>query len=982
MPATSFRAFTGTGGYPCDFMPYRRSSTLYRSFTAPRPEDWANNAVLTTKADDTRRFVEVAASSRSTWAPGNNGNDVELLARFIMTPGTYTRPTLAASANYEVRIDTSAGTALLFVSGSQVASAALPASVWSSSSAFGDCWVRLHVQAADMWIGAKVWSTSEAEPGAYTVTYGVTGSFPTIGTGDSPGIGSTAVAAVSACAWFSFAVGAPAPTPRAATDPGYYNRWLAMAHAAGSTAPRIATAELYVQSIIYTQTPLLAATRGYDGGNMWPIDNQPFADALLEFPRLERALPEGVFGRQRITCGDLRIANPVLASGAGLRDDWLRARMQKGLVVLRYGSPAWPWYDLAYLMTGETAEVSDTPGEIRVVVRDAMARYDRKVARTLIAAGPNTGKPKPIAIGAPFNVTPVAADTSALTYYVGEANVNAITQVRDRGVALTGSVTVATVESYDTSTNTIRTTGAHGRAVGSVVQFASAFAGLSAATNYYVKTVPASDQVTLSATLGGATITLTGSPTFTIVATFPFNDVLRAASAHGFAAGNYTRVVSGAPAGTTVGTQYVVPATGLTSTEFKLQSTGGAGIDLTATTRTVQAGFSGQPYVTLDAAHGYTNNQEMALESTWPAGYTTPGVYYYRNGAVTYGNAQVADFSTTSGGATITNSTTQTGGKVSPNQSGAVFTKYVGIAMQSPAWVLDAAAATLQLGSNPAGQITCDIQGQKFSGVYAATAGHAVRVLNAQGDPLISTVIGTGSVLVNPVGVWLTEDANVGEMIDRLALSCASVWGVNRIGTLVASAPLKGWGATEISTISELDFVPSVQPLVMERKLIPAAFIATSALVAKNYTRQQPADLSPLTSEVSIANRELYGSEGTVVPSGLGYSISGPGDDTSGGERRTLPRFETLLTDAYQPPLVYGNELVTPWLQTGFFTVAVRWGALDALQVGRITRIKTPRYGFDNTTGTKVLVTGVVEDVGAGVVTIRFMAPIVGYYPS
>lgn len=973
----SFRAFTGSGGCACDFMPYRRDSTFYRSFAAARPEDWTNNTALTTKADDTRRFVEIAASSRATWLPTVNGNDVEVLARFVMVPGTYTKPTLAGSPNYEVRIDTTAGTALLFVGGSQVASAALPASVWTSSSAFGDCWVRLHVQGGELWLGAKVWSTSEAEPAAYTVIFTQTGIFPAVINTDPPGIGSAAVAAVSACAWFSYGVGAPAPTPRAATDPGYFNRWLANAHAAGSTAPRIVTAELYVQNIAYTQTPLRAATQGYDGGSAWPLDNQPFADALLEFPRLERALPEGVFGRQRITCGDLRIANPVLASGAGLRDDWLRARMQKGTVVLRYGSPAWPWYDLAYLMTGEVTEVSDTPGEIRVAVRDAMARYDRKVARTLFSSGPNSGKPLPICIGEPFNVTPVALDTTALTYQLAASAMQGVTAVRDRGVVLT-YVTAANVIAFDAAADTLTTDVAHGRTVGWPVNFSGTLPSpLVAGTVYYVKTVPTSTTLTLAATPGGATIDLTGGGTATIEAAFPTADLLRTTAAHGFAANDPVVFSGSVPAGITAGVTYYVLSSGLASQTFQVSATvGGAAVNITATTLTVSSVVAALDYEVLSAAHGWALNQAFVTEGTHPAP-IAPQTRYFRGTGP--GGANYLRFRATSGGADIDITGTTTGGTVALAQEGATVTRVFSAPMTAPAWVLNTTTGVLQLGNNPAGMVTADPQGQTFSGSYAATAGHAVRVLIGQGDPLVSTAVGVGSVLVNPVGVWLTEDANVGDMIDQLALGCASVWGVNRLGTLVATAPILGWGATEISTISENDFVPAVQPLVMERKLMPAALIATSALVAKNFTRQQPGDLSSL---MSVANRELYGSEGTVVPSGLGYAISGPGDDTSGGERRTLPRFDTWLTDPYHPPIVYGNEVVTPWLQTGFFIVAVRWGALDALQVGRITRIKTARYGFDNTTGTKVLVIGVVEDVAAGVVTIRFMAPIAGYYPS
>ena len=66
--APSYQAFTGPDGFACDFLPYRRSNAYFRTFAATTPEDWTNNAALKNKADDTIRFVEIAASSRATSA--------------------------------------------------------------------------------------------------------------------------------------------------------------------------------------------------------------------------------------------------------------------------------------------------------------------------------------------------------------------------------------------------------------------------------------------------------------------------------------------------------------------------------------------------------------------------------------------------------------------------------------------------------------------------------------------------------------------------------------------------------------------------------------------------------------------------------------------------------------------------------------------------------------------------------------------------
>lgn len=995
MAVPVFIAFTGSTGFACDFLPYQRSASFYRTLAAARPEDWTNNAALTSKADDTQRYVEVAASSRASWLPSSNNDNVEALACFLMRPGTYTSPTLALSGAVEARVDTSAGTISLYVSNVFYGSQALPASVWTNSSTFVDCWVRLHQNLSNSgkYVCCKVWSTTEAEPASWLPLWADVGGW-SISSSDPPGIGSTYVAALSACSWFSYGVSSPAPTPRRASDAAYFDKWLAAAHAAGSASPRVMTADIYVpglNGVTPQQAVLRVATQGYDGGTAWPMGNQPYLDAMLSYPTLERALPDAIFGRQRISAGALQLSNPLNAAGVGLRDDWLRMKMQRGTVVLRYGSPAWPWYDLQTMFTGEVVDVSDEPGTITVTLRDGMSRYDRKVTRTLIASGPNAGKPKPISLGAPFNVTPVVLDATALTYYVGASTgasdaVNSVTAVRDRGVALT-DLTIGTVISYDTATNTLKFLAAHGRSVGSAIKFNNGTlpSPLSTGVTYFVKTVPASDTMTLAATPGGSTITLSGTPaSWTIAAAFPSSDLLRTTATHTLAAGDGVLLSSTIPGGLAASTLYYVLSSGLTSTDMKVStSAGGSAVNITAsdtlTVTTVNFTNGSQDYLGFGSNHSWAANQALALDGAMPSPISSPALVY-RHSTFNFSNAVIV--CATSGGSAIDLTNGTTGGTVSSAQGGGTITKAVMSTAVAPAWALDAATGTLTLAANPAGQITCDLQGQKFAGSYAATAGHAVRALIGQGDPLVSTAVGSGSVLAAAVGLWLPDDANLADLLDELALSCASVWGVNRIGTLVATAAIKGFNiANSTGTITDADLLPSVQRWALERKLLPCAWInATSALVARNYTRQQPSDLSPLTSEVSLANRAAYGAEGTVVQATLSSNPTGPGDDGSTGERRSLPRFDTLLTDAYQPALVYDNAAVTPYMQTAIIRVGVRWGALDAIRVGRIATVKSARLGWD--AGVAVLVLGITEDVARGALVVRFLAPITGYYPT
>ena len=73
------------------------------------------------------------------------------------------------------------------------------------------------------------------------------------------------------------------------------------------------------------------------------------------------------------------------------------------------------------------------------------------------------------------------------------------------------------VASAVAGTDVITTTGSHGFVVGQAVRgFGALPTGITAATTYYVKTVPSATTLTLSATLGGATLDVTATGTGTL----------------------------------------------------------------------------------------------------------------------------------------------------------------------------------------------------------------------------------------------------------------------------------------------------------------------------------------------------------------------------------------------------------------------------------------------------------------------------------
>lgn len=964
--------------YVCDWLPYRRSNAYYRTLAAAAPEDWSGTA-LTNKADDTSRFAEIAANLKSTWTPVAGSGGCEVLALLYLKPGTYGTTVVSGTGTYAVRINCSTGTVDISVLGGGFNSAgALPAAVWTSSSNYTSCWVRLQCAADGKSVQARVWAVGTAEPGTWPYIDGTPSGGSTTW---APSLGWTSGTSVSACRWFAYGSLNAITAPRMLSDPAYYDKWFATA--AGG-AQRVLTAEIYVpgydgsSTTNYTTAVLRVASQAYEGGAAWPYTNQVFAEGLTGWPTMERKLSDDLFGRQQIAFGDMVIANPIGTDGKGLRDDWLRAKVQKAIVVLRYGDPLWPWFDHRTILTGEVTDVIDANGSIQVRIRDLLSRYDRPVVRSTLTTGANAGRPTPICIGSVFNVAPPVVDAANLLYRVGEANINALTDVRDKGVSL--ATTTLTMQSWSASGDYLRFSTAHGLQANDQISLAgSPPAPLVAGTVYFVKTTPSADTVTLSATAGGSTIDITASGgEMTIIASYPGSNLLETASAHGLAANDPMALGAGCPGGYTPGTTYYVSATGLTSTRFALSATpGGAVIAQTTAKQARQTlGFSWWRYA---VAHGYADNAEIVTGS--PVTNSTPITADTRYW-VLLDNTTDHGFRASSGGARIafTGSPTATFGETALNVSGYQAWKVQAVTVTVYGYVVDAAAATFKLSRNPAGQITCDLQGQKFAGVYSAKASHAVKVLIGTGDPLVSTVLGTGVGYDNynwVVGVWIDAETNLADVLDLLARSCGSAYGVNRLGTLTATAFFDGYGGTPTATLAKDQLTA---PLRMLRKFLPVDYYEGVRIAyGRNWTVQKDADLA---GSVSTASRATFGAQWQYSVSHQGGSGNLAGLDLGEkGERRKRPAIETALTtgSSTNANSLRDNLVVGPAKQQAVFETTAKWTALDQFQVARAVSIQNGRFGW--TAGKSFLVIGTKDDLWAHKVGLTLLTDLDGHYP-
>jgi hypothetical protein len=157
--------------YVCDWLPYRRSNAFYRTHDAAAPQDWSGGGI-TAKADDTSRYAEISANVKSTWVPVSGSGGCEVLALLYLVPGQYGTTVVSANVSYGVRINTTTGNVDIGVLGSFNSAGALPGAVWTSSSVYSSCWIRIQCAANGKTVQARVWAVGTAEPGTWPYTDG------------------------------------------------------------------------------------------------------------------------------------------------------------------------------------------------------------------------------------------------------------------------------------------------------------------------------------------------------------------------------------------------------------------------------------------------------------------------------------------------------------------------------------------------------------------------------------------------------------------------------------------------------------------------------------------------------------------------------------------------------------------------------------------------------------------------------------------
>jgi hypothetical protein len=106
-------------------------------------------------------------------------------------------------------------------------------------------------------------------------------------------------------------------------------------------------------------------------------------------------------------------------------------------VTIRCGDASWPLAQFGVVITATAEALRATSYDtVQLTLRDTSELLRRQLQTTLIASGPNAGQPVPICLGRCFNVSPVLLNDATKTYQVHDGAIQAITAVRENGVAI------------------------------------------------------------------------------------------------------------------------------------------------------------------------------------------------------------------------------------------------------------------------------------------------------------------------------------------------------------------------------------------------------------------------------------------------------------------------------------------------------------------------------------------------------------------
>lgn len=161
--------------------------------------------------------------------------------------------------------------------------------------------------------------------------------------------------------------------------------------------------------------------------------NIAYEERIRAVPGFSAQLSELFTGSSLPSWGDLEIINE-----SGSIDSWLNDAWDGRALKMYIGDPAWPKNDFRLVLDGVAADIyAKDRTTLALRLRDKTWRLNVPAQTSLIGGSTaNANNPKPLCYGECFNVEPVLIDAALHKYQVHDGAINAISAVRDSGVAV------------------------------------------------------------------------------------------------------------------------------------------------------------------------------------------------------------------------------------------------------------------------------------------------------------------------------------------------------------------------------------------------------------------------------------------------------------------------------------------------------------------------------------------------------------------
>lgn len=146
-------------------------------------------------------------------------------------------------------------------------------------------------------------------------------------------------------------------------------------------------------------------------------------------------------GSASLSFGDIEIDNPN-----GERDAWLQDVWVNRAVAVYFGDPGWARADFRLIFSGVVADLdSRAAGRLNLKLRDKLQRLNTPLTETKLGGGTaNKERLLPLTFGECHNVTPLLTNPATLEYQVHGGAIEGVIEVRDSGVPVSATPTVAT----------------------------------------------------------------------------------------------------------------------------------------------------------------------------------------------------------------------------------------------------------------------------------------------------------------------------------------------------------------------------------------------------------------------------------------------------------------------------------------------------------------------------------------------------------